>query len=178
LFRWLHHGMFSHLYADLILDLTTERTAVLIRVAGYVFFGAVLVLFNVIFDYARIRIVVEDRRSAFGAIPAGARFVRRHLAGAAGLYQLNGAAFVALLAIYAVVSPGAPGTGIGMWAVLLLGQLYIVGRHYLKLVFYASQTAFFQSELAHTPYTGAPSVEWPDSPAAESITNADPVGLR
>ena len=48
------------------------------RIAGYVLFGAVLVFFNVIFDYARIRIVVEDRRSAIGAIAAGARFVRRH----------------------------------------------------------------------------------------------------
>ena len=178
LYRWIHHAIFSHLYEDLIHDVTSERTAVLIRVAGYLVFGAVLILFNVIFDYARIRIVVEDRRSAFGAIPAGARFVRRHLAGVVWLYLLNGAAFVALLAVYAVVSPGAPGSGIGMWAVLLLGQLYIIGRHYLKLVFYASQTAFFQSELAHTPYTGAPSVEWPESPAAESITNADPVGSR
>ena len=33
---------------------------------------------NLVLDYARIRIVVEDRRSALGALAAGARFVRRH----------------------------------------------------------------------------------------------------
>ena len=57
---------------------------------------------------------------------------------------------------------------------LLLGQAYIVARHYLKLVFYASETALFQAELAHAAYTAAPAVVWPDSPAAEAIVNAGP----
>jgi hypothetical protein len=42
----------------------------------------------------------------------------------------------------------------------------------VKLLFYASETAFFQKALAHAAYTAAPPVEWPDSPAAESIGNA------
>jgi hypothetical protein len=42
----------------------------------------------------------------------------------------------------------------------------------VKLVFYASQTALFQRALAHASYAAAPAVVWPDSPAAESITNA------
>ena len=178
LFKWLHAWILSDLYEDAVRDLTGERTAVLIRLAGYLLFGAVLAFFNVIFDYARIRTVVEDRRSAVGAIAAGARFVRRHFGSVAALYLLNGFAFLGLLGLYALLAPGAPGSGMGMWLVLLLGQAYIVGRHYLKLLFYASQTALFQSELAHSAYTAAPLVEWPDSPAAESIGNADPVVAR
>lgn len=174
LFGPLHHWIFSTLYDDLVRNLTTERTALMIRLAAYALFGFLLVFFNVIFDYARIRLVVEDRRSAVGAIAAGARFVRRHLGRVAALYLLNGLAFVLLIALYAVFSPGAPGAGVWMWFVLLLGQAYIVGRHYLKLVFYASQTALFQSALAHASYTAAPRIEWPDSPSAESIANADP----
>ncbi len=54
----------------------------------------------------------------------------------------------------------------------IVGQIYIVLRHYVKLLFYASETAFFQQTLAHAAYTAAPPVEWPDSPAAESIGNA------
>lgn len=175
LFEWLHGWIFSDLYERLVRDLNNERTAVLLRLAAYLLFGAALIFFNLIFDYARIRIVVEDRRSAIGAIAAGSRFVRRHFGRVAGLYLLNGFAFVALIALYAVLSPGAPTSGGRMWAVLLLGQTYIVGRHYLKLLFYASQTALFQLELAHAAYTAAPVVEWPDSPAAEAVTNADPV---
>ena len=175
LFGWLHEWLLTDLYDRFTRDVTVERTAAAIRFAGYALFGAILILFNMVFDYARIRIVVEDRRSAIGALAAGARFVRRHAGRAVGLYLLNGLAFVALVALYALVSPGAPGSGAGMWGVLLLGQTYIVLRHYLKLVFYASETAFFQSALAHAPYTASPALEWPESPAVESIVNADPV---
>jgi hypothetical protein len=60
-----------------------------------------------------------------------------------------------------------------MGVVLVLGELYILGRHYVKLLFYASETAFFQGALAHAAYTAAPVPVWPDSPAAEMIGNAD-----
>ena len=174
LFLHVHHWIFDEAYPSLIADVTSERTALIIRLAGYLLFGSALVFFNLILDYARIRIVVEDRRSAIGAIAAGARFVRRHVGRVTALYLLNGLAFVLLLAAYAVLSPGAPGAGPRMWAVLLLGQAYIVARHYLKLVFYASETALFQAELAHAAYTAAPALVWPDSPAAEAIVNAGP----
>lgn len=175
LFGAVHGWLFTDLYERMIRDLTVERTAAALRFAGYALFGALLLFFNVIFDYARIRIVVEDRRSAIGALAAGARFVRRHAGRVLGLYLLNGLAFVLLVALYGLVSPGAPRTGAGMWLVLLLGQAYIVLRHYLKLVFYASETALFQSALAHAAYTAAAPIEWPESPAAESILNAEPV---
>ena len=175
LFGWLHEWLLTDLYARLTRDLTVERTAAALRLAGYALFGAILILFNLIFDYARIRIVVEDRRSAIGALAAGARFARRHMGRVLALYLLNALAFVTLVALYALVSPGAPRSGLGMWGVLLLGQAYIVLRHYLKLVFYASETAFFQSALAHASYTASPALEWPETPAAESITNAEPV---
>ena len=125
---------------------------------------------NLVLDYARIRIVVEDRRSAVGALVAGARFVRRHPA-ALRLYLLNGACFVLLALAYALVAPGAP-SGLAIWIALAVGQIYILLRHYVKLLFYASQVSFFQSRLAHAAYTAAPPVVWPDSPAAESIGNA------
>jgi hypothetical protein len=177
LFNYVHHWIFDEAYPALIADLTSERTALLIRLGGYGLFGGALIFCNLIIDYARIRIVVEDRRSAIAAIAAGTRFVRRHFVRVAALYLLNGLAFLGLLALYALLSPGAPGTGVAMWAVLLLGQAFIVGRHYLKLVFYASETALFQSQLAHAAYTASPPVLWPDSPSAEAIINADPVAV-
>jgi len=61
-----------------------------------------------------------------------------------------------------------------MWLVFGLGELYILARHYLKLLFYASETVFFQGALAHAAYTAAPALVWPDSPAAETIGNAEP----
>ena len=172
LFGLVHGWILDTAYERLTRNMTEERAAFAVRLAGYVLFGILLVTINLIVDYARVRIVVEDRRSALGALLAGARFVRRNR-GAIGLYLLNGAAFLVLLLLYALATPGAPGSGLWMWIALALGQFYIVARHYLKLLFYASEVAFFQSALAHASYTAAPAVVWPDSPAAEAILNAD-----
>ena len=173
LFRYVHGWIFSDAYEWLTRNTAVERTAFAIRLAGYALFGALLIVCNVVFDYARIRIVVEDRRSAIAATLAGARFVRRHVAGVLGLYALNAVVFLLLVAIYAFAAPGAPRAGVMMWIALGLGEVYILARHYLKLLFYASETAFFQGALAHAAYTAAPLPVWPDSPAAEMIANAD-----
>ena len=153
LFAWVHPLLFEWLYPRLTRDLTVERTAFAIRLGCYLVFGALLVLTNLIFDYARIRLVVEDRRSALGALAAGLRFVRRQN-GTVLLYLANALLFVLLVLIYAIVAPGAPGSGFSMWLVLALGELYILGRHYVKLLFYASETAFFQGALAHASVHG------------------------
>jgi uncharacterized protein with PQ loop repeat len=177
LFGYVHGWIFENAYGRLTRDMTVERTAFLLWAAGYLLFGLLLVFVNVIIDYARIRTVVEDRRSAIGAIAAGARFVRRHLLSVAALYAVNAIAFLLLAAGYVLLQPGAPGSGAWMWLALVTGQAYIVARHYLKLVFYASQTAFFQSALAHAAYTAAPPVVWPESPAAETIGNFDSMSV-
>jgi hypothetical protein len=172
LFSTVHRWLFDELYPWLTRDMTVERTAFLARLALYLVFGALLIACNLVFDYARIRTVVEDRHSAIGSLVAGARFVRRH-PGALRLYLLNGAVFLVLALVYAIASPGAP-AGLAIWIALALGQIYIFLRHYVKLLFYASQIAYFQGALAHASYTAAPQVVWPDSPAAESIGNASP----
>jgi hypothetical protein len=178
LFAYVHDWIFTDVYQRLTRNLAVERTAFVVRLAGYLVFGSLLAFASLVFDYARIRIVVEDRRSALGALAAGGRFVRRHAGGTIGLFLLNSAAYVVIVLLYAAVAPGAPGSGLSVWLVLGLGQIYIVVRHYLKLVFYGSQVAYFQGALAHAAYTAAPPVVWPDSPAAESIANADRAVLR
>ena len=169
LFEFLHPWLFDDFYPWATRDMTVERSAFVVRLLCYLAFGTFLVVFNLVFDYARIRTVVEDRHSAVGALVAGARFVRRHPS-TLRLYLLNGAGFVLLALVYALVAPGAP-SGLAIWIALALGQLYILLRHYVKLLFYASQVAYFQGSLAHAAYTAAPPVVWPESPAAESIGN-------
>ncbi len=169
LFKLVHSWLFDDVYPWVTHDMTAERSAFAVRVLLYLAFGTLLIVCNLVFDYARIRIVVEDRRSAIGGLVAGARFVRRHPT-TLRLYLLNGICFVLLALFYALVAPGAP-AGAAIWIALALGQIYILLRHYVKLLFYASQVSFFQGSLAHAAYTAAPPVVWPDSPAAESIGN-------
>ena len=79
LFGLVHPWIFDDVYPALTDEVTVERTAFIIRLGGYALFAALLAFFTTLFDYARIRLVIEERRSALGAFAAGARFVRRHL---------------------------------------------------------------------------------------------------
>jgi hypothetical protein len=175
-FRWIHPWLFDSVFSRATRHMTVERDAFLVRLLLYVLFALVLIVANVTFDYARIRIVVEDRRSAIGALLASSRFVGTHTGAVTGLYLLNGILFLLLLAVYAVVTLAVSPAGRLAWLALLAGQAYIVARHYLKLTFYASETAMFQARLAHADYAAAPPVVWPESPLAESIGNAPPLG--
>ena len=174
LFRWVQPLLLTSVYDSLTRDVTVERTAFFTRVLLYVALGIVLIAANALFDYARIRIVVEDRRSAIGSLLASIRFVRRNAGAVLGLYLLNGCLFLLLLAAYAVVAPGRSPARAAGWLALAIGETYILARHFLKLAFYASETALFQGRLAHAGYTAAPPVVWPESPAAEAIVNAAP----
>jgi len=168
LFRSVHQLLFDRAFPRLTHDLAVERTAFLIRLALYVVFAALLGASALIFDYAKVRAVVEDRRSMIGALAAAVRFVIRNPA-AAGLFLLNFAMFAVVLAIYALVAPGADGAGLSMWIAFGIAQLYIAARLWVKLVFWASETALFQSRLAHAGYVAAVPPIWPESPAAEAI---------
>ena len=107
---------------------------------------AIALVVNLVCVYARVRLVVEDRRSAFGALLSSARFVRR-----------NPGAIV----VHAV------------WAAAILATAFSLrgAAPILLLPLYGSATVFFQSRLAHAGYAAAPPVEWPESPAAEALSN-------
>ncbi|MGH9350069.1 MAG: hypothetical protein ACRD26_22675 [Vicinamibacterales bacterium] len=169
LFGVVHGWLFDDLYRDVTREVNVERAAFAWRAALYLVFGALLVLANVLFDYARIRAVVEDRRSMIVTLLASARFVVRHPRLVFGLYALNALAFLALLALWAVLAPGAGRAGLSMWLGIGLAQAYLAARLFLKLHFIASQTALFQATLAHAGYTAAPAAVWPESPSAEAI---------
>jgi hypothetical protein len=168
-FAYVHPWLLDDLYGRVTHDVTVERTAFFWRIGLYAAFGLLLVACNIVFDYARIRAVVEDRRSMLGSVLAGFRFVRRNAGAVFALYFLNGFLFLLVLAAYAAVAPGVGFTGAQVWLGVLVGQVYLLARLWAKLVFYASQTSLFQSRLAHAGYTAAARPVWPESPAAELI---------
>jgi hypothetical protein len=172
LFTYVHAWIFSIGYAALTHDVTVERTAFLVRLGGYALFLAILTAVNIAFDYARIRLVVEDRRSALFSLTAGARFVRRHLGQVVGVYALNAALFLVAAGVYVAVAPGARNDGGRLWLALAVGQAYIIARVILKLQFLASQICVFQQALASDVLVSAPAPIWPESPAAERVREA------
>jgi hypothetical protein len=169
LFVYVHRWLLNDAYERLIVDVSTERLAFFWRFSLYAVFGLALMAVNVVMDYAKIRLAVEDRRSAVAALSAALGFLARHPGRVAGVYAMNGALFLVLVAVWAVAAPGAGRAGFPMWLAFAATQAYLLARLALKLQFMASQTALFQRSLAHAGYTAAPPPVWPESPAAATI---------
>ena len=169
LFGSFRPWLFDDLYPAWTREVTEERRAFAIYAGLSLVFGAALLLVNLILDYAKIRMVVEDRRSAIGAISASLRFIRRQPGPAFALYLLNALVFLAVVAIYYLAAPGATRGWSMAVAALVVGQVYIVLRLVVRLLFAASQIALFQSRLAHAGYTARPVERWPDSAVAERL---------
>ena len=169
LFAYVHPWLFTGTYRALTENLSEERTALAWRIALYLLFGAALVFVNVLLDYAKVRAVVEDRRSMLGALSAAWRFLATRPGRVLGLYAVNAGMFLVLAAMWSWLAPGIGGSGWRMWLAFAWGQAFLLARLAFKLHFLASQTALFQDSLAHARYTARPVPAWPESPDAELV---------
>jgi len=142
----------------------------LIALAPRVFLELIVVgIVDLVLLFARIRLVVEDRRSAVGSLLASARFIRRNLEPVIGLCVVYGIVVYALSAAYNGFEAHAPA---GRWTTRAIGEVFFALTLWLRvLVPYAVGIALFQSRLAHAGYTAAPPGVWPESAAAEAIAN-------
>ncbi len=141
LFGSVHTWLFEAVFNRVTHDLTVERTAFFIRLGLYVAFFLVVGGVNLLFDVAKVRLVVEDRHSVLAAINAGARFIGANPALAIGVYALNVTSFAFVIAVYALVAPGA---ATGMWAAFAVGQAYIAARVAVKVAFWAGSVDALQ----------------------------------
>ncbi len=123
-----------------------------------------------ILTLAQVRVAVEDRRSALGALLAGGRFAVRNPASVVIFAAFVLALLGVMLAGERMLPPETASAG-GWWA----AKAFVAVECFLLLAWYAIATALFQSRLAHAGYTAAPPLEWPESPAAEAIGNAPPL---
>jgi hypothetical protein len=163
---YVHPLLFESLYGWMTHDLAVERTAFLIRLSLYLLFGALLLIVHIVTDLARVRAVIEDRRSMIGAYLAGWRLLAARPGAVLGVYGLAAVALVIWLALYALVAPGARGSGAWVWVAFLAGQVYLAGRLWLKLQVPASLIALYRGAVARGDLDLTPSPVWPESPAA------------
>jgi hypothetical protein len=166
LFRVLHPLLFTTLGGRLAPD-PADGPITVLRGVLYVVFVACLAAVVLTVDFVIVRLVVEDRRSALGAIAAALRFIRRRVWRIAGLAVLNAVAALIVVRLWLQVAPGASAAN---WLVLGLGQLYILARLWARLAFMASEVVFFQGELAHAQYTASGRRLLPDAPAADAVS--------
>lgn len=169
LFSYVHDWLFTRWYTSVTRDLAVEPTVFYWRVLMYAIFAALLAIATLVFDYAKVRAVVEDRRSMLGALSAAIRFIGRHPARVAGLFALNAILLLVVIAVWAAIAPGAGGSGLSMWAVVAVSQCYILARLIVKLQVLASETALFQHSLAHWGYTSSAAATPPQPPIVQTL---------
>ncbi|MCI0723054.1 MAG: hypothetical protein L0338_29445 [Acidobacteria bacterium] len=136
----------------------TSETAVMFQVFGiYVLAGGLLILCGILFDYAKIIIVAEDRRSVLGSCIHSVRFVLKHPINTVLLYLVLLLASGLVMLLYALAAPGPEQAS---WFTLVmafaLGQAYLIARLFCKLSFLACQSRLFRSKVKPADFTGLP----------------------
>jgi hypothetical protein len=127
-------------------DITAEGTLMMYTALVYLLAAVILMASGLASDYAKISLVVDDRRSAVFAFLRGLKFAWRNPGRTIGLYLLLVATAVVLIGAFTMIAPGP-----NQWRRLLLipafavGQFYVVCRIVLKLWFLASQTRLYQA---------------------------------
>lgn len=148
---WAYYLLFTGLFPLLqeavgwaTRETVDERVAFAWTLGKFVVVVAALSAVSLLSDYTKICVVAERRHSVLLALLRAVRLVGRHWGSAVLLYASIAGLSMLLLLIYGLAAPGATQqswAGI-LWA-LFLGQLYILSRIWIRILFYAAQTELF-----------------------------------
>jgi hypothetical protein len=147
LFRWIAGPVYSWL-ERVTRDVTAEREMMAYTILFYVLVAFLLLICSLAMDYAKVAMVVEERRSAVLAFVRGLKFACSRPLQTGGLYLLLALTGILLLLVYGAAAPGAGQSSYSALALaFLVSQLFLLARLILRLWFLASETALFQSAL-------------------------------
>ncbi len=159
---------------DLAESETTDRAAFLWKTLDVAIVVLVLSFVMMVFDYARIRTVVDRRRSMIIAFLVGLAFSVRRAWRTGRLFGLNALIAGFIVAVYFLIENAfSNATAASMIGLFVVQQVFILSRIWIKLSFFASQLALYGSfqSAAPSPEQRAP-VPYPGlegaGPAGES----------
>lgn len=125
-------------------DVTRETTVFHWVLLGAALTVILLALVRMVFDYAKIATVRDERRNFLAAAWEGLRFVVSRPLRTAGVVLGYAVLGVVLVALYALVAPGAgQSTWLTVILALLVGQVYLVGRLFLRVGLLGAEVGVF-----------------------------------
>jgi hypothetical protein len=125
---------------------TVERPTVIKSFAALLFLLLLLSIMSMVFDYARIAAVINDRQRMFRETFKAAGFAFRHPVSSFGLYLILGLVGLALFAFFIWLRGLVYQDSLG--AILLafvIAQLAMASRMWTRLAYYAGQVDLYQS---------------------------------
>ena len=143
-YQWFVAGALGSLIQDLQPGYRAQ-----IRMAAWLFFIPLLGVWNMIFDYAKIVIQVQEMKSSFKAFLSSLGFIGRYPLQTLGLYFLNYMILLLLFLIYSAVSNVTSVTTLAaVYGMLGMQQLFILLRMWIRVSFFASQQHFYLNRKA------------------------------
>jgi len=127
------------------IDKTTEWPSFLLNLGINLLALFLLCLINMVFDYAKISTVVQQGKSMLRQTGRAIKFVFQNFLRTLRLYYLIFAIGILLIAIYALIELQFDQSVIwSLLFILLIQQLFILGKIWIRLTFYASQLELFK----------------------------------
>jgi len=115
---------------------------------GLVFSTVVFFLFlfiQMVFDYGRIKIVVEDRTNVLASAVGAFGFVFRHLGSTLGLYYLLFLVQIVYTLIYILIQGVIPDSSfLGIALAFLFHQIFVFGLIWIRCWLYSSQMELYR----------------------------------
>ncbi len=137
---------------DLQKNATTDVASFLWRAVAVAVVLVLVSLVLMVFDYAKIRTVVDSRRSMFLAALAALAFSLRRPLRTVSLFYLNLVVVAALFAVYLLVeNQFSNATTVSMVSLFVVQQIFILSRIWMKLSFFSTQTALYQAATKALP---------------------------
>ena len=122
----------------------TDRGAFYWNLTRYLIVLTIFLILNMLFDYAKIKIALEDRTSALVAFISALKFCTTHFFFSFGFYLLIISLGLVWVVLYTGIEWLLPQQG---WLTILLAtlvqQLYMVGRLTVKLLFFSGQMQLY-----------------------------------
>jgi hypothetical protein len=110
---------------------------------------------NLVFDYTKVKIVVDNTHKTLLNIWDTVKFVGAHFGNTFGLYLVISIAGWTLLILYFLVEGTlVPNSFVKIFLVFLLEQIYIIAKIWIRMVFYGSQLVLYKdirAELISAP---------------------------
>ncbi len=134
-------GMIDHISAGWM----SEKAVWFLNLAGYFIIGLFILFIKIIFDYARIILIVENKNSSWLCIWLAFKFMIRHVLKTCGLYLiliLAGLGF--LLVIGFIQELLQPKTVLLLLLLMIFQQAFIMLKIGLRFTFYGSQLELYR----------------------------------
>lgn len=138
--RWLFPR-----FENAMRDVTVERTALAVHLAGALLIILLLVFVRLISDYAKVATVLQDRRSMLIAAWQAMRFVMKHPLRTFGAYALVAVGGLAALGVLAWLAPGQAQSGLlGVAWAFFFGQVMLAVRLLQRLTIYGTAVEIYR----------------------------------